>query len=97
MNQFELVGRILEEPVRSQTSTGIKVSKFKVCIDKIKEDDKTFEIYEIIVFRQLAELELVPGQYVSIVGKLSANNYEKENTTYYNVSLIGNAVNLLSN
>lgn len=97
MNQFGLAGRILEEPVKSLTSTGIKVAKFKLCVDKIKEDDKSYEIYEITVFRQLAELELVPGQYVGVTGKLNANNHEKDDNTYFNVTLIGNSVTLLGN
>ena len=95
MNQFELIGKVCEEPERSETNSGIKMARIKLSVDKGKDDDKTPELYEVTVFRQLAELDLRVGQYVSVVGKLTANNYEKENKTYFNCQLIGNILNLI--
>ena len=57
-----------------------------------KDSSETYEVYEIVMFRSLAEENYEIGQFVAVNGKLQANNYEKEGNYYYNAKLLANAV-----
>lgn len=99
MNTVNIAGKIIEEPIKSTSSNGVKLAKFKLAIDKHDKEGNVSgdDSYEIVVFRELADLNIKLGQYVGITGKLTANNYEKEGKTYYNCSIVGNSISLLGN
>ena len=93
MNAFYLVGRIIEEPEKLETANGIKLCKVRIAVEKNgKDSNETYEVYEIVMFRSLAEENYEIGQFIAVNGKLQANNYEKEGNYYYNAKLLANAV-----
>ena len=95
MNTFNLVGRVCEEPERFESASGVKVCRVRVSVEKSNRDDDGYDIYEVALFRNLAEEKLEVGQCVALTGKLQANNLEKDGNTYYSTKLIGNGLNLL--
>lgn len=99
MNTVNIAGKIIEDPVKSTSSSGIKLAKLKLAVDKHDKEGKTNgdDSYEIIVFRELADLNLKAGQYIGVSGKLTANNYDKDGKVYYNCSIVGNSISLLGN
>ena len=96
MNQFQIVGKVLEKPQKLDTSSGIKMAKLRVCVDKIKDDEKIYEVFEILLFKQLAELEFEESQLVEVIGRISANTYEKDGKQFFNSSLIANNVSVIA-
>lgn len=98
MNSVNIAGKIIDDPVRTKSSNGIDFAKFKIAVDKNKDTNGNgYDIFEVVVFRELADLKYEIGQYVGVTGKLTANNYEKEDKSYYNCSIIGNAISMLGN
>ena len=95
MNTFNLVGRVCEEPERFESANGVKVCRIRVSVEKSNRDDDGYDIYEVALFRNLADEKLEVGQCVALTGKLQANNLEKDGNTYYSTKLIGNGLNLL--
>ena len=93
MNAFYLVGRIIEEPEKLETANGIRLCKVRLAVEKnSKDSSETYEVYEVVMFRSLAEESYEPGQYLAVNGKLQANNYEKDGNYYYNAKLLASAV-----
>ncbi|MBP5280712.1 MAG: single-stranded DNA-binding protein [Erysipelotrichaceae bacterium] len=93
MNVFALAGHIIEEPVRMTTENGTKLCRLRISVDKnSKESEDDKEIYEVTVFRNLADEDYRLGQFIAVNGRLVSNNYKGENKQYYNANLIGNNV-----
>lgn len=98
MNQVCIAGKVISEVEKSQGSTGIKIAKIKIAVDKVnKEQEVDNDEFEIVVFKDLADIKLNIGQYIAVNGKISANNYVKDDKKYYNCSIIGNNISLLGN
>lgn len=96
MNNVTIAGRIYDEPVKFESSNGLKCCRFKLSVDKASKDsDKPFEVFEICVFNNLAQLNYEVGQFVGVIGRLQANNYDKEGKTYYNASILGGNISFL--
>ena len=96
MNTFNLVGRITDEPERFESANGVKVCRIRVSIEKSgKDQDEGYDVYEVALFRTLAEEKLEVGQCVALSGKLQANNLEKDGNTYYSARLVGNVLEKL--
>lgn len=93
MNSIQICGKIVEEPVVGTSSNDLKFAKIKIAVDKKgTNNEPEYEIFEVVVFRTLAELQFDIGQYIGVVGRLSANNFEKDGNVYYNCSIIGNSL-----
>lgn len=98
MNSLNIAGRITEEPLKSKSANGLDFAKFKIAVDKVKDNNTNgYEIFEVVVFKELANIDLKIGQFVGVSGKVSSNNYEKEGKSYYNCSIIGNNISLFGN
>ena len=96
MNSFFLVGRLIEDAIQTETTTGTKMSRIKVAVDKSNKDQQvTKEIFEVILFRTLAEKQLFKNDAIAISGKVQANNYEKDDVSYYNCNLIASSLYVL--
>lgn len=96
MNSVNIAGKVIDDPVKSTSSNGLAFMRFKIAVDKTNKGEANgYDIYEIAVFRELAELKLEIGQFVGISGRLTANNYEKEGKNYYNCGIVGNSVSIL--
>lgn len=98
MNSVNIAGKIIDDPVRSKGSSGINFARFKIAVDKNKDvNGNGYDVFEIVVFRELADLKYEIGQFVGVTGKLQANNYDKEGKSYYNCSIVGNSITMLGN
>lgn len=97
MNSVNFAGKVIDDPVKSNTSNGLSIMRFKVSVDKTNKSDASgYDVFEVTVFRELADIKLDIGQMVGVTGKLVSNNFEKEGKTYYNCSIVGNSITLLS-
>ena len=97
MNGFYLVGKITSEPEKGETINGTKLCRLRISVDKaVKDQGENFEIFEVTLFRGLAETDYEIGQSVAIGGKLTASNYEKDGNQYYNVRLVGNSISIIA-
>ena len=93
MNSFYLVGKIVDSVDMTRTSNGINIARLHLAVERLNKDQEvTSDIFEIVLFRSLAERTYKDGQTVAITGKLQANNYEKDGVSYYNNQLIANSV-----
>ena len=98
MNSVNIAGRISDEPVKATSANGLNFAKFKITVDKNNKDTNGgYDVFEVVVFRDLADLKYEIGQFVGVTGKLQANNYEKDGKSYYNCSIVGNAISMLGN
>jgi len=96
MNCVSLAGRIYDDPVKFESNNGVKCCRFKMTVDRaVKDNDRPFEIFEVVVFKNLADLNYEIGQFVGVIGRLQSNNYEKDGKSYYNASIIGGNVSFL--
>lgn len=93
MNNISLVGCVYDEPNKFESSNGLKCCRFRLNIEKTyKDSENQYEVFEVCVFKSLAELDYKVGQLVSVTGKLQANNVDRDDKTYYNVSIIGSSI-----
>ena len=97
MNYFVLVGCIVEEPERTETSAGMKLCRLKISVGKTNKDQQEeSEIFEVALFRNLATEEYQVGQNIAISGRLQSSNVERDGVMFYNTRLIGNSVTLIN-
>ncbi len=97
MNGFYLVGRITGKPEKVETSSGLSLCRLRLSVNRTNRDQaEEAEIYEIVLFRGLAEMKYEEGSNVAVSGRLQANNFDKEGTIYYHANLIGNSVTVIS-
>ena len=97
MNGFYLVGRIMEVPDKSETSSGLPMCRLKVGVNRTyKDGEDDVDVFDVVLFRSLAQGNYAAGQSVAINGKIQANNFDKEGTVYYHANLIGNSITVIS-
>ena len=98
MNNFNIDGIVAMPCSKNETEDGIKILRIKIKTDKpAKSDDDLSNLYEITVFRSLAEENYEVNDHLAISGKLVANNFEKDDNLYYNTKLVGNSITVLNN
>lgn len=97
MNSVNIVGRVIDDPSKQDSSNGLKIAKFRIAVDKNSKDNdpNNYEVFEIVAFRDLAEMKIEVGQTAIVAGKLSANNFERDNKAYYNCSIVANNLSLI--
>ena len=93
MNSFYLVGKIIDSVGMTKTANGVNIARLHIAVERINKDQEVSnDIFEIVLFRSLAERTYKDGEMIAIAGKLQANNYEKDGVSYYNNSLIANSI-----
>ena len=93
MNSFYLVGKIIDSVGMTKTANGVNIARLHVAVERINKDQEVSnDIFEIVLFRSLAERTYNENDTIAITGKLQANNYEKDGVSYYNNQLIANSV-----
>lgn len=96
MNTISIAGKVIDDPVKAVSSSGLDFAKFKIAVDKTgKDSNNGYDVFEVVVFKDLANIKYNIGQFVGVTGKLSANNYEKDGKSFYNCSIIGSGITLL--
>ena len=92
MNTFNIIGKIKEEPKMYVSANGTQIAKVRFGIDNNDNE----EIVEINFFNKMSNLKFDIDRVLAIQGKIRANNFTKDNKTFYNVELVGNNVEFLS-
>lgn len=98
MNSVNIIGKVTDDVYKSTGSSGIKLARLKLAVEKTskEQDGNNAEVFEVVVFKDLAEMNYEVGQLLAVSGRVSSNNYEKDGRVYYNCSIVGNSVNILS-
>ncbi|BEU87443.1 single-stranded DNA-binding protein [Selenomonas sp. TAMA-11512] len=81
MNTCVIVGRLTKDPEARYTQSGKAVTSFTVAIDDGWGDKKKTYFFPIVCWEGLAEScgnNLVKGQKVAVMGKLTQRTYEKD-------------------
>lgn len=98
MNCVQICGRVIEQPQTGVSQNNVKFSKIRISVERnSKEDAENYEVFEVVVFRALADIKLDVGQHIGVTGRLSSSCYEKDENKYYSCSIIGNTLSLLGN
>ena len=95
MNNFNVLGKLQDEPERFEGNNGTKYGKIKVEVDRNKDEFEP-EVFEIVLFRSLADIDLHKGQIVCISGRLQANNFTKDNNVKYYTNLVANNLKVVA-
>jgi len=85
MNTLLLVGKVIDVE-QSTTSSDIKLAKMKIACPKIS-DPKDSDVFEVNLWRELADKSYPLNRNVEVKGRLSSNNNTKDGKSYYNVSI----------
>ena len=95
MNEFALIGTLVSVGPLEETSSGIKVVNFHVKVDRPFKSSVTFDEFKITAFKELAEeisSRKIIGNDVLVKGRLQANNYSKDERTFYSTELLAEKV-----
>lgn len=98
MNNFILVGNIEREPEIKETNSGLKYCQLLIREKRtFKNSDGKYEsdLYNVTLWKNLAEGEYKEGSFVAVRGRLQANNYDKEGVTYYHPDLVAEKVQFI--
>ena len=100
LNKIMLIGNLGRDPELNVTSDGTPVTKFSLAVSrKLSNGEKETEWFNIVVWRQLAEIcerYLHKGSKVYIEGRLSQRKYtDKEGTQRTAVEVIANDMRML--
>ena len=97
MNNFIIAGKLLDNGEKLETAEGLKICRLKVAVEKSsKKDEAEDDIFEVTLFRNLAEDNYQAGNCVAINGRLVSNNYAKEGNQYYSSRLVGNSITIFN-
>ena len=95
MNEFNLIGTLVSVGPLEETSSGIKVINFFVKTDRPYRSSVAFDEFKITAFKELAEevsSRKIIGNDVLVKGRLQANNYSKDDRTFYSTELLAEKV-----
>ena len=102
MNQFIVIGKVVETPKVKETSTGLKYTQLVLDANrpyKNKEGRYDVDRFSITLWKSLAEEccnNVDAGDALLIKGRVQSNNFEKDGDVLYRSEMIGDKVSLLS-
>lgn len=88
MNKVMTIGRLTDEPKVSETTTGKKIARFTLALDRIGEG-ADFPNY--IAWEKRAELiekHCHKGMKIGVVGRLQTGSYEGKNGKVYTTDIV---------
>ena len=94
MNQVILMGRLVRDPNKSSTQSGMTVTKFTVAVDRIPDKDGTTkaDFISCIAFGKTGDNVAKffwKGKPIGIYGRIQTGSYEnKEGKTVYTTDVI---------
>lgn len=103
MNKVILVGRTTKEVELTETSSGVKIAKFSLAVQrKFKNADGEYEtdFLNIIAWRGTAEFcekYVKKGDRIGVVGSIQVRSYEaQDRTKRYVTEIVADEIELLS-
>jgi len=101
MNEFNFIGKAINAPELITSESGNDYAKLLVSVKKnFKSKDGKFdyETFQVTMFKNLADEvinDVKEGSLLMIKGRISANNYPKEDKTFYNCSLVAERLEVI--
>ena len=93
-NQISIIGKIKEEPVVKELSSGTKMATMLVEVERtykgVKNENES-DLFNITLWRNVAEESekiCKKDQVVGVFGRLQSNNYTKDDLTYYKADIV---------
>jgi single-strand DNA-binding protein len=80
-NKCEFIGRLGKDPETLVSQSGIKVTKFSICVNEKRKDTETSMWLDIVAFDKLAELVAQycsKGMKVLVDGRLQKRTFERK-------------------
>jgi len=90
LNTIILVGKVMDIELPAINSDA-KLARMRVACNRLS-DNKEKEIFEVNLWRDLAEKQYPVNKTVMVKGRLSANNLEREDKTFYNAVITAEKV-----
>lgn len=98
INSVVLVGRLTKDPELQATSSGKRVSRFTLAVDKMGKDAGA-NFFSCVCWEQRAEFLTKysqKGTQIAIKGRLDKYEYEKDGVKHSFTSVIADEIQLLS-
>lgn len=101
MNSFLIVGSVANDPQMRQTAGGVNYLPLQV---EVKRDFRNSsgrydsEIFQVMLWKTMAEEyadKIRKNSFVSVKGRLQANNYTRDGDTSYRADLVGERLECL--
>lgn len=102
MNKVFLIGNLTRDPEAITTTTGTKISKFDIAVNRRfkQEGEQNTDFFRVVCFRSLAEVVekyLSKGSKVSIVGTINTTEWETDDgTKRRGVEIIADEIEFMS-
>ena len=96
MNLFVLSGRLVEDIEQLTSANGNTYGKMRIEVEKnFKDQTVAYDTFEIMLFRDMLNMNLKADSRVTVKGRIQDNNYDKDGKVYYHAGLIGDSVEAL--
>ena len=102
LNQVTLVGEVVGLPQLRETQSGYKMATMQIQVDRnfrSLNGEIEKDLFEITLWRAMAE-ECIekcrPNSMVGVTARLQANNYIKEDRTYFKSNIIAERISVLN-
>ena len=101
-NQISIIGKVKEEPILKELSSGTKMATMLVEVErayKSSTGEVETDLFNVILWRNVAEeSEAIckKDNLIGIFGRLQANNYTKDDNTYYKSDVICERLNVIN-
>lgn len=92
MNNFNLLGRLVKDPIVNTSQNGTTYAFITIATYRDKE--KT-DFIDVTLFGKTAEhcqRHFSKGDYIGCTGDIDASGYEKDGERIYNIRLIGRSI-----
>lgn len=97
MNSFILIGKVVKEPEFKETNSGKKFSRIFVTEKrsyKNLKEEYDLDTYEVTVWGNNIIENIKVDDLIAIKGRLQSYEFEKDETKYHNVELVGEKISL---
>ena len=98
MNSLNVTGRVVTEPERRMTQSGIVMATFRIAVKRPHVKDQT-DFFSVTAWRFTAEYVLNymhKGNVIAITGYISAIEFEKDGQKRTSFEIVADDVNILS-
>ena len=98
MNQVTLLGRLVRDPKKQETQTGMTVTKFTVAVDRMpdKNGEKKADFVNCIAFGKTGDTVAKyfwKGKPIGLCGRIQTGSYEdRDGKTIYTTDVIADRV-----
>ena len=98
MNQVQLTGRLVRDPNKTETQSGMTIAKFTVACDRMpdKNGDRKADFISCIAFGKTGDTLMKywkKGKPIAVEGRIQTGSYQKQDgTTVYTTDILVNRI-----